>query len=153
MALSLAMVSIIPVYANAGSADTIVIGEYCFKMDNWEDTWRLVVESLDGDTYQVTGYDSAYEYYGYGAVGLNGGGKVRNGHFIFTMQGAGPGFNAVALYTVDINLSTMTGSCDITWIDTGSGIHYANYTDEPIHQISCVAQTQTDNQKSLSGIK
>jgi hypothetical protein len=109
----------------------------CFFLDDYGDTWVLIIENVGGGVYRVTGYDSAYP----GGLPLNGSGVVQEGHFIFTMRAGWPTnpyyAGAYASYACDVDLQTWTGTADVTFYDCADGMPYVSVCDVAFHRISC----------------
>jgi hypothetical protein len=118
--------------SNENSVESI-LGEFCFTFEFYADTWHWLVEDMGSGVLQWTGYDSIYP-----SSSLNGGGMVRDGHLYGTMVITDPSNGYRAIHAIDIDLATMTGVTDFTWLTYDNCI-VLKYLDEPILNVPCVA--------------
>lgn len=118
--------------SNENSVESIM-GEFCFAFESYSDTWHWLVEDMGSGVLQWTGYDSIYA-----GSALNGGGRISDGHLYGTMVITIPSSGYRAIHSIDIDLATMTGTTDFTWLTYDNTV-VLSYLDEPILNEPCVA--------------
>ena len=110
------------------------IGIYCFKLDNYDDTWGWAIEQIVANSvYSVTGLNLTYN----GA--MNGGGAVAgSNHLRLSVTETDSANGDRAVYAIDLNLATLKGTVDFSWIDLNNTA-YLTFTNEPFSNVSCGA--------------
>ena len=110
------------------------IGIYCFKLDNYDDTWGWAIEQIVANSvYSVTGLNLTYN----GA--MNGGGAVAgSNHLRLSVTETDSDNGDRAVYAIDLNLATLKGTVDFAWIDLNNTA-YLTFTNEPFSNVSCGA--------------
>ncbi len=110
------------------------IGIYCFKLDNYDDTWGWAIEQIVANSvYSVTGLNLTYN----GA--MNGGGAVAgSNHLRLSVTETDSDNGDRAIYAIDLNLATLKGTVDFAWIDLNNTA-YLTFTKEPFSNVSCGA--------------
>lgn len=105
--------------------DGAIVGEYCFKLDSYPDTWHWRVNDLGNKFYQIVGFDHAFP--GNSQVGS---GHRQGSHFYATVMMTIPDDGKTEILGIDLNLITMTGTVDITWLrwDGAVGATFENLT-------------------------
>ena len=108
------------------------IGIYCFKLDNYNDTWGWAIEQIGGiSVYSVTGLNFTYN----GA--MNGGGADDgSNHLRLSVTETDSANGDRAIYAIDLNLATLKGTVDFSWIDLNNTA-YLTFTKEPFSNVSC----------------
>ena len=119
-------------------ADKVVIGQYCFKMDTFADKWYWIIDDMGGGAYQVTGFDPA------NGAAMNGGGRKIDGHLMITLTAANTSANIWGEFGIDIDLTSLTGTCDLIWYN--AGVPFAIYEDLTFHNESCAALSAPQGQ-------
>ncbi len=118
--------------SNENSVEAI-LGQFCFTVVNFSDTWNWLVEDMGSGVLQWTGYDLVYA-----GSSLDGGGMIRDGHLYGTMVITNPTNGYRAIHAIDFDLATMTGTTDFTWLTYDNTV-VLSYLDEPIVNVPCVA--------------
>ncbi len=112
--------------AHAGS----FIGTYCFQWVNWTcDIWEWRVETV-GDAYQLTGRDLCY------MDAMDGGGTIDGTHMKLAVTEADADDGGRAIWAVDLDLATLSGTVDGSWLSSDHAI-WSTWDDEPISNIPC----------------
>lgn len=124
----------------ATSSNAQYLGTFCFKLDFYQDTWKWSVDQV-GDAYQVTGVEMTYP------DAMNGGGGVIGNHLLLVVNegDASSGLGYSAEHKIDLDLATLTGTTDFSWVDN-SGNLYVTYTDEPFSNVPCSGLAPVQNQ-------
>ncbi len=111
------------------------IGTYCFKLDNFVNVWQWDVGVL-GNSFEIVGFDQYFVTLG-GSC-MEGGGIVSGDHFYGTVVESTPYDGWRAIYSVDLNLSTWTGTFDFSWLRPDHSVA-TTWVDEPLHKVSCTS--------------
>jgi hypothetical protein len=119
------------VFLAGPSFATGVLGQYCFKMDTYSDTWVWQVEQVRPGYLQVTGYDVPN-----GNCAMNGGGYVAGEILRLTVQESCPDNAIYGMHSISLNLSTLSGTTDLVWHDS-TGSAYVSFEDLTFQKVAC----------------
>ena len=112
-------------------ANAQYFGKYCFKLDNYADTWVWRLGPL-GDAYQISGHDTVYP------SSMNGSGFISGSTFRGNALEADPSDGTYAIHAFSINLGTFTGSSTFTWF-YNNGAVLVSLGAQGFHLVSCPA--------------
>jgi len=132
--LALAILVTFAVNAKSSSQDydQLILGDFCFSPDGYGDTWHWRVEDVgDLKMYRITGFDHYYP----GSV--YSGSAHRVGKYFYAVINAGiESYSVHGVITVTLDLSTGTGTCDISWMNWDNTPN-ASFNNLPFSSVAC----------------
>jgi len=127
------LVTFVVVNAKSSSQDfdEVIIGEFCFNMAGYNDTWHFQVDSTGGKFYDIVGFDHAYPNSAFS------GSAHRQGKW-FSIMGImmTPNYNSHGVYKITLDLSTGSGTVDVQFVNVEGSV-FAYYDDHPFSSVTC----------------